>query len=254
VFVRNDETSGEPITEKMSPPGYQQATNQEMEILASTTALRESLRLELPHSIRRLVIWSDSMYACDSYWNAISRWPKAKWLGKYGQPIENAPDWKDLAKWYAKALARFDVVKIQWARKDSTPYSKAAHKLAQESAKNAINKPRKIVHSGRKRSKEKVDRGGVRMEGQDLTVYVTECKPLTVQKLWRATYEVVNSDSPYCGRRDKIITDWRKRLDRGHTYRIRVNKDTRNPRVDEVYGEVMPSGEKEKGEPTADTT
>jgi len=159
--VRNDETSGQPIVEDLSPPGYKQAANQEMEILACTPALKESLKLEFPDSIRRLVVRSDSDYVCKDSWNAVSIWPAKKWLGKWGQPIENAEDWKDLAKWYKKARDRFEVVRVEWAEKDSTPHNKAAHKLAQMSARNAINEARKVVHSGRKRSKEAVDRGSV---------------------------------------------------------------------------------------------
>jgi hypothetical protein len=122
------------------------------------------------------------------------------------------------------------------------------------SARNALNDPRKTVHSGRKRSKEVVDPGSVKMEGQDLTIYVTESKLLKLQKKWRVTYEVVNEESPYSGRRARITADWNKRLDRGHTYRIRVNEDTRNPRVDEVYEEVLPSDKEEKGERSPDST
>ena len=254
-FVRNDEDTGdEIIVLELSPPGWKQATNQEMEILACTTALRESLSLELPEAIRRLVVRSDSDYVCKGYWQAVAVWPKRQWQGKWEQEIENAEDWKDLAKWYKKAAkTRFEVVRVEWVAKDSTPHNRAAHKLAQMSARNAINEPRKVVHSGRKRSKEVVKPGSVRMEGQVLTIYVTESKVLKLPKKWRVTYEVVNADSPYCGKRARITADWNKRLDRGHTYRIRVNEDTRNPRVDEVYGEVLPSGEQEKGEPSPDT-
>lgn len=246
-FVRNDEDTGEEIIIDLSPPGWKEGTNQEMEILACTTALRESLKLELPKAIRRLVILSDSDYVCKGYRYALFVWPRTKWEGRFEQPIENGEDWEELGKWYKKAKDRFEVIRIEWIEKNSSPHNKAAHRLAKGSARNAVNAPRKVVHSARKRSQEVVDRGSVKMEGQDLTIYVTESKLLRLQKVWRATYEVVDPDSPYCGKRDRIIAPWSKRLDRGHTYRIRVNDDNKNPRVEELYGEVLPPEEEEKG-------
>lgn len=252
-YVRIDEGTGKEITEDLSPPGFPGATNQEMEILACTTALQEALPLSLPETIRRLVIWTDSAYVQENYKRAIYEWPKQKWFGRSGSPIENADDWKELARSYKKAARGFDVVRIEWVKGHSkNRHNRAAHKLARQSAMNAWNKPRKVVHVRRKITDETVSRGSVRMEGQKLRIRIIQSRILNVQKLWRCTYEVVSAESPYAGNVDVIITDYEKRLDAGHTYDIRVNEENENPRIVEVLGEVLSNEEDDNSSPEED--
>lgn len=252
-FVTIDNTTGGEITQDLSPAGYPNATNQEMEILACTTALREALGMKWPDSIRRLIIRTDSAYVQENYKRAIYEWPKQKWLRSTGGPVENAEDWKELAKWYKKAASRFEVVRIEWVEGHSNnPHNKAANRLAKCSARNPWNKPRKLVHVRRKHTAETVERGSVKMEGQRLTIRVFQSGILKVQKLWRCTYEVVSADSPYDGKVDVIFTDPANRLDAGHTYDVRVNCDNKNPRIVEVHAEVVPPQETESEQPTPD--
>ena len=246
-------SSGDEVTEDLSPPGYQGATNQEMELLACAKSLQEALELDLPASVRRLVIRTDSSYLQDNYKRAIFEWPKQKWLTRSGAPVENAEDWKELVRWYKKACERFDVVRIDWVKGHSgNPHNKAAHRLAVQSARRAFNKPRKVVHVRRKRTDETVSRGSVLMKGQTMTIRVTQSGILNVQKLWRCTYEVVSAVGADAGRRDVIICDKGIRLDAGHTYEVRVNEDTRNPRVVDVLREVAEVVEEEPDQQQTD--
>lgn len=246
-FVWIDDSTGNEVIEDQSPPGYPSATNQEMELLACTKAMQEALLLELPGSIRRLVIMTDSAYLHENYKRAIFEWPKHKWFRSSGSPVENAEDWKRLVSAFKKAAKKFNIVRIDWVKGHSgNTHNKAADRLAKESANNPWNKPRKIVHVRRKRTIESISRGSVRMEGQRLTVRVFQSGILRVQKLWRCTYEVVSEDSPYFGKVDIIFAEPDKRLDAGHIYDIRVNEDDENPRVVELFGEVLPEdGENE---------
>jgi ribonuclease HI len=245
-FVAVDDATGDEVTEDLSPPGYKGATNQEMELLACTKAFQEALQLDLPASVRRLVIRTDSSYLHDNYKRAIFEWPKQKWLTRSGAPVENAEDWRELVRWFKKASERFEVVRIDWVKGHSrNPHNKAAHQLAAQSAKRAFNRPRKVVHVRRKKSEDTVSRGSVLMQGQTMTIRVTQSGILNVQKLWRCTYEVASTDSPFEGRRDVIICERGIRLDAGHTYQVRVNGDNRNPRVVEVLTEVAEAAEEE---------
>ncbi len=249
-FVTSDKDTGEEITSDLSPPGYPNATNQEMEILACTTALREACERKWPDSIRRLIICTDSTYVQENYKRAIYEWPKHQWLRSTGAPVENAVDWKELAKWYKKAAYRFEVVRIEWVKGHSdNPHNKAANRLAKNSARNPWNKPRKIVHVRRKHTDETVERGSVRMEGQRLTIRVFQSGYLKLQNLWRCTYEVVSPESPNVGLVDLIFTNSANRLDAGHTYDVRVNSDDRNPRIVEVFAEVVTPREPNGDEP-----
>jgi ribonuclease HI len=248
-FVWIDETTGDEVYEDLSPPGYKDGTNQEMEILACKTAMQEAISMTLPDSTRRLEIWTDSTYVQENVPRAIFEWPKQRWFRSSGAPVENAEDWKDLRKAFVKAKGRFEVVQVKWIRgKSKNPHIRAAHRLAQASAKNATNPPRKVKHVRRKQSPEMVDPGCVKMEGQTFTIKI-RTSAILPQKLWKCTYEVVSEDSRYAGKADIIYTDMDKRLDAGHTYVVRVSEDTKNPRVEEVLGEVLPEDDIDSEEP-----
>jgi len=245
IFVGADSLTGEELIEVLCPPGWKEGTNQEMELLACTTALRGVLELDLS-GVRRLVIYTDSDYLVSNYKRAMFEWPKQGWLGRSGAPVENAEDWQDLIRAYKKALERFEVIRIEWVEGHSdNRYNKAADGLAKQSAKNALNPPRKVRHVRRKKSEAIVSRGSVRREGQTMTVRVTQSGILNVQKLWRCTYEVVSEDSPDLGKRDVIICDKGIRLDAGHTYIVRVNEEPKNPRVVELIEELVPHTEED---------
>lgn len=238
-FVWVDEFTGDEAVENLSPPGYKGGTNQEMEILACTIALENAVSMDIPASPRRLIIKTDSIYVADQYMKAIYEWPP-KWLTSSGSPVENAEDWEALAKAYKKARKRYEFVEIKWlGGKSKNPHLKAAHKLAQQSAKNATNPDRKVRNVRRKKSQEMVSRGSVKMEGQTLEIYIRNARFLKKTKLWKCTFEVISEDSPYTGRADTIYTDMDRRLDAGHTYMVRVNADTKNPRIEEIFYEVL---------------
>ena len=239
-FVWCDEETGDEVLEDLSPPGYKGGTNQEMEILACTTALEKAVSMDIPASTRRLVIQTDSLYVADHYKKAIYDWPP-KWLSSSGAPIENAEDWEGLAKAYKKARQKFEFADIKWiSGRSKNPHMKAAHRLAQQSANNATNPDRKVRHVRRKHSPEIVSRGSVKMEEQTFEIYIRNTRILNKQKLWISTYEVTSEDSPHFGKADIIYTDMDKRLDAGHTYVVRVNDETKNPRIEEILHEVLP--------------
>jgi ribonuclease HI len=246
-FVWCDEETGEEVIDDLSYPGYKGGTNQEMEILACKTALEESVSIPSPDSTRRLVIHTDSLYVQQNYKNALFKWPP-KWLRKSGAPVENAEDWKELIRAFKKAKQRFEVLRIEWIPgKSKNPHIRAAHKLAQASARNATKPPRKVKNVRRKESPEIVDRGSVKMEGQTLTIRIRNSNLLKIQKVWRCTYEVVLEDSPHTGKADIIFSERNKRLDAGHTYVVRVNDDTNNPWIEEILHEVLPQTDTEDG-------
>ena len=234
-FVWSDEETGEEVIEDLSPPGYKGGTNQEMEVLACKTALDESIYLAIPDSTRRFEIRTDSSYVSDNIRRVLFTWPKQRWFRSSGAPVENAQDWKDLRKAYVKAKERFKIIRVIWmAKKTKNPHMKAAHRLAQQSANNATNPDRKVRHVRKKRSPEKVSRGSVKMEGQTFEIYVRFTMILKEQKLWKSTYEVTSEDSPHFGKADIIYADMDKRVDAGHTYVVRVNDETNNPRIEEI--------------------
>jgi hypothetical protein len=76
------------------------------------------------------------------------------------------------------------------------------------------------------------------MLGQQMTVRLFEEVDQSEQRLVRFKYEVMTKRSPYFGRVDYIWAERGTPLRAGHTYRVRVNRDTRAPRVARVLAEV----------------
>ena len=238
-FVFADALSGEEVTRDFSPPGYPGATNQEMEILACVEALTLALETRWPQRFSRLVIFTDSSYVQQNYKRAIFEWPKRKWERSSGAPVENAEDWKRLAKCYKKALIEFSTIRLEWVAGHSTnSHNKVANRLARASARNPLNAPRKVVHVRRKYTAKALERGSVQMNGQTMTIYVYNSSYLKLQKLWRCKYVVISENSSDFGNVDILFTDKPRRLDAGHTYIVRVNSDSNNPRVAERLEEV----------------
>jgi hypothetical protein len=59
------------------------------------------------------------------------------------------------------------------------------------------------------------------------------------QKQYKYMYEVLSTNSPFCGRADYIFST--ELLRAGRHYEVRVNNETRNPRILEVLIELVGS-------------
>ena len=50
------------------------------------------------YDFNRILIFSDSKYVVDNFFKALYIWPKKRWLGANGMPVENIDLWKRLRK------------------------------------------------------------------------------------------------------------------------------------------------------------
>jgi ribonuclease HI len=220
--------------------GFAGATNNQMELQACIEALQGLARGRVPFdaaSFRKVVFWTDSQYLVDGYVSARFSWPRARWMTRDGNPVANTTLWKELVRLAARAGRR---VEFRWVKghKDSF-FNKRADKLAKASAKSLVLRaPLDARKIRRKRTTEKVRRGSVEMLGQQMTIRLFEEVNQTDQRLVRFKYEVLTKRSPYFGRVDYIWAERGTPLRAGHTYRVRVNRDTRAPRIVKVLGEV----------------
>jgi len=194
------------------------------------------MKQNLPANVTRIVIQSDSSYVVDHYKKAMYQWPKTQWLTNSGRPVLNADLWKDLVKCFQKIRMP---VEIRWVKGHSkNEHNKAADRLARQSAMIALKAPITHVSVRRKISDKSVEIGSVEMTGQRITIRIITSKPLKVQKLWYYKYEVISKHSPYRGNVDNIFSE--HFLSSGHTYYVRFNSDTRNPRIEKVFREIEP--------------
>jgi ribonuclease HI len=59
------------------PPGYKQATNNEMELMACIVALRGIPPQLLTRNVQRIFVFTDSQYVRDYIFHAQAYWPKS---------------------------------------------------------------------------------------------------------------------------------------------------------------------------------
>jgi len=218
-FIQVDDRGTETMQD-WCPPGYESATNNQMELQACILALREAKRLNLAAGLNRIVIHTDSQYVSENLRSALYYWPREKWLKRDGAPVLNVELWKDLTKAVKSAGCPVDIEWVKGHSKD--PHNKAVDKLARKSAGTPLNPSMRPVNVRRKMSTEKAHAGSVGMDGQRLTIRVISDELLNEQKLYRFRYEVVSKASSYCGKVDHICCT--ELLKAGHVYHVRVNK------------------------------
>jgi ribonuclease HI len=81
---------GHEVTHDSAHPGYREATNQQMELLACIKAINEATGRNAPFDLSRytkIVIYTDSQYVVENLNNARSSWPHADWTTADGTPL-----------------------------------------------------------------------------------------------------------------------------------------------------------------------
>ena len=230
-------SDGYEIVEEVQLPGYKGATNQQMELKACVEALtllnRGRTNVDVD-AFGKIIIKTDSMYLVNGYQSARHYWAANRWMTKDGSPVISADLWKIFLRLAANSGKR---VEVQWvkAHKKSV-HNNAADKLAKKSAKGPLNPPLNVVSVRRKQTKKSVERGSVHMNGQRVTLRIISCEYLRVQRCWRYKYEVMSKASSYFGNVDWIFSEISLRD--GHTYYVRLNDETPNPRILKLYREV----------------
>lgn len=222
-------------------PGYTGATNNQMEIRAPLEALKLALGRHPPFALdryRKIIVFTDSQYVYNHHGTAMFTWASNGWVKKDGAPVDNAADWKELVALIRKAGRGGKRFEMRWIPGKKTARGKAVDKQAKLSAATAPDRLLRPATVRRKRSKRELDRGSVAMEGQRLTIRITKSEFQPLHRLVKYWYEVRSKKSPFHDRRDVIYADPSLPLKAGHTYHVRVNEETTNPRIAKLFREV----------------
>lgn len=83
-----------------------------------------------------------------------------------------------------------------------------------------------------------------------MIIHVHKGEYLQVQRCNEYRYSVESKDSPFHGEVGVIFADRDVHLNAGYRYAIRVNEDTKNPRIEEVYMRVLEGGEDDDRAPS----
>jgi ribonuclease HI len=242
VYVGVD---GHEVIEDFDPLGYREGTNQEMELKACIEALRllKRGRTGVPvDRFSKVLIHTDYMYVVENYRTALWDWQSNGWRTRDDAPVVNADLWNELIK---ATFGSGKVVLFTWVKghKDSA-HNKAADKLARSSAKMAYRDSLHVGTVRRKKSPQQVRSGSVNLKGQRTTIRIISDRYLPRQRCWQYKYEVVSRKSVDFQRVDNAFSD--QLLKAGHTYRIRLNDNNKNPQIVKVFEEVARSPSKEE--------
>jgi ribonuclease HI len=245
IFIAVDD-EGHEETHEECPPGWKGATNNQMELQACIEALRIATGRPPPFDLSRfdkIVIRSDSEYVCDNFTKVKFEWPGNRWRTRSGAPVLNTPEWQELLR----LVRRIDRdsrlrVEIQWVKghkKDR--FNKRVDNLAKQSAKSPSRRTSGPQRVRRKKSPYAVEIGSVRMEGQVATVHIITDQYLrSPHKCYRYMYEVMDEGSRFFRRVDYVTAD--VMLSAGHTYSVRFNDNSSNPRIEEMLAEIVEEG------------
>ena len=236
LFVVVNEEGNEVVFEE-KPLGYRNATNQQMELQACIHSLKVLTGRYCPFDAslyQKVIIKTDSTYVVENVRNARFSWPKSRWNTRDGTPVANTAQWKELIK---RVDALPQRVEFRWVKghKAST-YNKRADRLAKESAKGFLLAPLTVKNVRRKKSAKSIEPGSVKLKGQMLTIFIITDEYLRPQHCYKYKYEVISKDSPHYRKVDLAYSDILLRA--GHTYYVRFNDDSRNPRVLKLFREV----------------
>lgn len=237
LFIAVDSQGKEECREEVLP-GYVGATQNQMELEAAIQGLKIATGRRPPFDparYRKIVIKTDATYVAENFGTAVSIWSRNGWNTREGT-VDNAKQWKELVRLAVLSSKQGKPVTLVRVPGKKSPRTKTVDKLAKHSARQASKRQLTPSEVRRKRTSEPIEIGSVEMEGQTMRIHIfkTEYQPLhRLSKYW---YSVESETSPYYGRASVIYSELHHL--RRRSYRVRVNDDTRNPRIIEEFGEV----------------
>lgn len=227
--------NGSEVVSDYSPPGWEKATIDEMEITACTIGLEEALlKFSDLSQFKKIIIFTDSRYVKDNYFKAMNIWPKTKWRLGTGMAASNIPLWKNLKREAKKVPIP---VEIEWVKAHkSNIHNRAADKLAKKSADVPINKPISVSETTKKWSDRKTIRGCIQMMGQELKIRIISRDYISADKVTKYRYEVIDKKSKNFKDIDFIYAD--DIMMRNHCYLVQVNEEQATPKVVKLIEEL----------------
>jgi len=227
--------NGDEETEEYKPPGWQKATIDEMEIAACIVGLQEANRFLIHrNNFSRVLVFSDSTYVVKNFFKAMHIWPKTKWLGVNGMPVENIDLWKKLRKEVNKCPLK---VEMKWVKgHKGSKYNKVADKLAKQSAEMPFNKPLSHSETTKKWSDRSTRRGCVPVIGQEIKIRIISREYKNKARTYEYRYEVIDPDDRSF--KDLDFVYYGEYLSRNKCFKVRFNSEQLKPFIKEIIEEL----------------
>jgi ribonuclease HI len=241
LFIVVDEQGDEELREDVLP-GFAGATQNQMELEAVIRGLKLATGRHRPFDTsryRKIVVKTDATYVAENIGTALTTWSRNGWITMEGKPVDNAKQWKELVRLIALAYRQGKPASIIRVPGKKSPRTKAVDKLAKRSARTASARQLSPSEVRRKRTDQTVDIGSVEMAGQLMRIHVFKSEYQPLHRLSKYWYSVESKTSPYYKRASIIYSELHHL--RRRTYRVRVNRDSGNPRIIKEFGEVKGS-------------
>lgn len=237
------DSNGEEVFYDLQSTGYLNAKSGQMEITACSYALKETMDQQLIRSKKRVTIFTDSKYVADNYKETMFHWVGNRWLMKSGRPAPDAIEWKELVKQLQIYNKLKIYVDIKWIKGHSkNQHNDAVHKLAKDASRlpSSLLPKNKIISAIQPKqimASTKPEIGSVKMAGQKISITILDSEHLRIHNLWCLKYSVVSKNSSYYGFVDKIFS--KISMDVGKSYYVRFSSNTKNPRIEKLYREIL---------------
>ncbi|MGB2868325.1 MAG: RNase H family protein [Bacteroidota bacterium] len=227
-------------TETIFQIGYEETTNQRMELLAFIEALEWVRTNNELLGGSRVVVLSDSRYVCDNLSRA-RYWKKDKWRNRNGRPVENSDLWDRTLSLMPKLGRRLD---LQYEVGKSNPIGKDVDKKAKQAA-SGLQKNRDTGFRGGEISRTKLPGDVATMFhacGQEALIRIYRKTALFQfkRKDCKIIFELISEEtgtsiSKHFAYATPEIEDG---LHRNHTYRVLFNENPGNPRIERMIEEL----------------
>lgn len=226
-----------------SPPGYLGVTSPQMELKAVIESLKLLLRkppMVPVHLYRKVRVYADANYVVENHDRAKYQWSANRWRNKDGAPIENAELWRELIKVEKKLGLRIEVDKVK--AHSNNPHNQKADELAKASAAMA-QKPALVPGKvRRKQSRQRLRKGTVPFEGQEVTIHVHKGERMRPQNVNQFEF-TVRTPGPVYEAVALATADPSLDIREGYTYRVRLNDDDAHPQIVEVLMKMIDGGD-----------
>lgn len=235
MAVYPDDWNREP--EVIFSEGYQQTTNNRMELSACIRAYKFVRDKSSDLAVQRVQIVTDSQYVY-KYIRYAPYWKKNGWSTRDGRPVENDDLWKDLLT--VRARVKRPRTEIVWAKGKKSPILKAIDRAA----KDAGNSPWAIDRGFREGKVARSSTPGKSASqlfparGQEAIIRVYR-SGIVGRSGHRIIFDLYSEEkAEYVAKYRAYTTpELALNLHRGHSYRVRFNDNPKNPMIESIQAE-----------------
>lgn len=223
--------------EELVQIGYEESTNNRMELEACIWAHRWILDNAPGLKVSRIQVVTDSQYIRDNLHRA-PYWRNNKWRNLQGRPIENVDLWKELLSVRSRVRLRVDVV---WTLGKQNAILKAVDKSAKLAAKGYPAATDFGLRSGKIGRSKNAVKGAAPLynaAGQEerIRVYQSIAQRGEENKVKFQVFDETRGD--FFEKYTAYTTpDNGALLHRGHNYRVRFNRNANYPQIEVVLAE-----------------